>query len=48
MVTMIVMLFAAQMSSQGYARPELLVDAEWLARNLEKADIRIVDMRRGF
>jgi thiosulfate/3-mercaptopyruvate sulfurtransferase len=47
MVTMIAILFAAQMSTQGYARPELLVDSEWLARNLENADIRIVDMRRA-
>jgi len=49
MVPMIAMLLAAQLSSQGYARPELLVDAAWLARNLENAGIRIVDMRRtGF
>lgn len=47
MVMMIAILLAAQVSSQGYARPELLVDAEWLARNLDNADLRIVDMRRA-
>jgi len=47
MVPMIAMLLAAQMSGQGYARPELLVDAAWLAGNLENAGIRIVDMRRA-
>ncbi|MDP1569671.1 MAG: sulfurtransferase [Vicinamibacterales bacterium] len=46
MVMMIAMLLAAQVSGQGYARPELLVAPAWLAGNLSDANIRIVDMRR--
>lgn len=43
----VAMLLAAQVSSGGYARPELLVDGAWLARNLSNAGVRIVDMRRA-
>jgi thiosulfate/3-mercaptopyruvate sulfurtransferase len=41
---------AVSMSArQGYARPELLVDTEWLAAHLNDANIRIVDLRaRGY
>ena len=39
----------AQSSSNGYARPELLVDTAWLAQHLSDANIRIVDLRpRGY
>ena len=31
------------MSTKGYARPELLVDTDWLAQNLDAPDVRIVD-----
>lgn len=31
------------MTEQGYTRPELLVNTEWLAAHLEDPDIRIVD-----
>ena len=45
-------LFALVLGAQtggGYARPELLVDAAWLAQHLTDANVRIVDMRaRGF
>jgi thiosulfate/3-mercaptopyruvate sulfurtransferase len=43
---LLAMLFAAQ---TGFARPELLVDAEWLAAHLNDPDVRIVDLRvRGY
>src|SRR6478609_6937474 len=33
----------------AYARPQLLVDSDWLAKHLSDPDIRIVDMRaQGF
>lgn len=45
-------LFALILGAQtggGYARPELLVDAAWLAQHLTDANVRIVDMRaRGY
>ncbi len=47
METLIAILFAAQTSAGGYARPDLLVDAAWLAQHLNDPRIRIVDMRRG-
>ena len=31
------------MSTQGYARPELLVETEWLAEHLSDPGIRVVD-----
>lgn len=31
----------------GYARPEILVETEWLAEHLHDPGIRIVDLRRG-
>lgn len=43
---LVAMLLVAQVSSGGYARPELLVDPAWLAANLSHAGIRIVDLRR--
>jgi thiosulfate/3-mercaptopyruvate sulfurtransferase len=46
MLMIAAMLLASQLPMQGYARPELLVGTEWLARNLEASHIRIVDMRR--
>ena len=43
---LLAMLFATQSS---FARPELLVDASWLAAHLNDANIRIVDLRpRGY
>ncbi len=30
---------------KGYARPELLVSTDWLAANLDRPDLRIVDVR---
>jgi thiosulfate/3-mercaptopyruvate sulfurtransferase len=40
------LLFAAQ---AGFARPELLVDTNWLAAHLEDANVRVVDLRpRGY
>ena len=46
MSLLIAMLFAAQ---SGYARPELLVDATWLAAHLNDPAVRIVDLRpRGY
>jgi thiosulfate/3-mercaptopyruvate sulfurtransferase len=47
MLTMIAILFAAQVSPGGYARPELLVDTAWLEANLSNPAVRIVDMRRS-
>lgn len=41
MTTLVLMLFAA------YARPEILVETEWLAAHLRDSDIRIVDMRQS-
>lgn len=36
-------------NSGGYARPELLVDADWLAAHAADANLRIVDLRpRGY
>ena len=31
------------MNSQGYARPELLAETEWLAEHLSDPEVRIVD-----
>jgi thiosulfate/3-mercaptopyruvate sulfurtransferase len=46
MVPILAVLLAAQ---SAYARPELLVDAAWLASRLADENIRIVDMRpRGY
>jgi thiosulfate/3-mercaptopyruvate sulfurtransferase len=46
MLFTIALLFAVQ---TGYARPDLLVDASWLAAHLNDANIRIVDLRpRGY
>jgi thiosulfate/3-mercaptopyruvate sulfurtransferase len=46
MVSILAVLFAAQTS---YTRPELLVDAAWLASHLSDKNLRIVDMRpRGY
>jgi thiosulfate/3-mercaptopyruvate sulfurtransferase len=46
MIPMLAILLAAQ---AGYARPDLLVDATWLAAHLDDQNIRIVDMRpRGY
>ena len=44
------LLFAMLLAAQsGYARPELLVDAAWLAAHLDDPAIRIVDLRpRGY
>jgi thiosulfate/3-mercaptopyruvate sulfurtransferase len=44
------LLLAVLMATQtAFARPELLVDANWLAAHLNDANIRIVDLRpRGF
>lgn len=40
---------AVSETESGYARPELLVDTEWLAAHLDDPGIRIVDLRpRGF
>jgi thiosulfate/3-mercaptopyruvate sulfurtransferase len=39
---LLAMLFAAQTS---FARPELLVDADWLAAHLNDPNVRIVDLR---
>jgi thiosulfate/3-mercaptopyruvate sulfurtransferase len=40
---------AAQSAPATFARPELLVDAQWLAANLTAPAVRIVDMRpRGY
>ena len=47
MLSILAIMLAAQ--STGYARPELLVDAAWLAAHLQDANIRVVDMRpRGY
>lgn len=46
MMTLLALLIAAQ---AGHARPELLVDGEWLARHLDDPAVRIVDLRaRGY
>ena len=46
MISMLAVILAAQ---AGYARPDLLVDASWLAAHLNDQRIRIVDMRpRGY
>jgi thiosulfate/3-mercaptopyruvate sulfurtransferase len=46
MIFMLAILLGAQ---TGYARPDLLVDATWLAAHLDHPNIRIVDMRpRGY
>ena len=46
MLSILALLLAAQSS---YARPELLVDASWLAAHVSDPNIRIVDMRpRGY
>ena len=43
---LLVMLFAAQ---TGFARPELLVDTNWLASHVNDPNVRIVDLRaRGY
>ncbi|MGE0813562.1 MAG: sulfurtransferase [Vicinamibacterales bacterium] len=39
----------AQTPAQRFARPDLIVDGDWLARNLSAPGLRIVDMRpRGY
>jgi thiosulfate/3-mercaptopyruvate sulfurtransferase len=46
MISMLAILLAAQ---TGYARPDLVVDAAWLAAHLDDHNVRIVDMRpRGY
>src|SRR5262245_26119981 len=46
MIPILAVVLAAQ---AGYARPDLLVDAAWLAAHLNDPNIRIVDMRpRGY
>jgi thiosulfate/3-mercaptopyruvate sulfurtransferase len=46
MATLLAIMMTAQV---GYARPELLVDTEWLLAHLKDADLRIVDLRvRGY
>lgn len=36
-------------ASKGYARPDLLVDTEWLAQHAKDANVRVVDLRpRGY
>jgi thiosulfate/3-mercaptopyruvate sulfurtransferase len=46
MIALLALLVAAQ---TGFARPELLDDATWLAAHLDDPNIRIVDMRpRGY
>jgi thiosulfate/3-mercaptopyruvate sulfurtransferase len=46
---MIALLTVVLMAQTGFARPELLVDATWLAAHLDDQNIRIVDMRpRGY
>jgi thiosulfate/3-mercaptopyruvate sulfurtransferase len=48
MALFLALMFAAQ-ATTGYARPELLVDTEWLAQHLNDPNVRIVDMRaRGY
>jgi thiosulfate/3-mercaptopyruvate sulfurtransferase len=42
MIPMLAMLFAAQ---SAFARPELLVDATWLAAHVNDPNVRIVDLR---
>ena len=42
MIPMLAMLFAAQ---AAFARPELLVDATWLAAHVNDPNVRIVDLR---
>ena len=43
MATLLAIMMTAQI---GYARPELLVDTEWLLAHLNDANVRIVDLRR--
>jgi thiosulfate/3-mercaptopyruvate sulfurtransferase len=45
MIVMSVVTAVAWGASGGYARPELLAEADWLVRHLSNPDIRIVDMR---
>jgi len=40
-------LLLALLALSGYARPEILVETEWLAQHLNDPAIRIVDMRRN-
>src|SRR5678816_4110427 len=42
MIALLALLIAAQ---TGFARPELLVDATWLAAHLDDPNVRIVDLR---
>jgi thiosulfate/3-mercaptopyruvate sulfurtransferase len=45
--TLLALALAAQIS--GFARPDLLVDTDWLAAHLKDANVRVVDMRpRGY
>jgi thiosulfate/3-mercaptopyruvate sulfurtransferase len=45
--TLLALALAAQIS--GFARPDLLVDTDWLATHLTDANVRVVDMRpRGY
>jgi thiosulfate/3-mercaptopyruvate sulfurtransferase len=49
MVLILSLFMAAQAATGGYARPELLVDTEWLAAHTADATVRIVDLRpRGY
>ena len=48
MALFLVLMLGAQ-AAGGYARPELLVDTEWLAQHLKDPDVHVVDMRaRGY
>jgi thiosulfate/3-mercaptopyruvate sulfurtransferase len=49
MIFILSVLLAAQASSSGYARPELLVETAWLAAHGGDRDVRVVDLRpRGY
>jgi thiosulfate/3-mercaptopyruvate sulfurtransferase len=49
MTAVLAVLLAAQASTGGYARPELLVDTTWLAQHTADPSIRVVDLRpRGY
>ena len=48
-LTLAAALTAAAQAPARFVRPELLVDAAWLAANLTATNVRIVDMRpRGY
>lgn len=49
MVLILSLFMAAQAAAGGYARPELLVDTEWLSAHTADPAVRIVDLRpRGY